>query len=125
MKIWVVHKIFLIKKKNLSVEVLVSWGWNIEFLKTKTYPFAYFAPEAERDYISVVLFVFMGCALEGKMQIPSESQDDIVMVHNLLEIAVQLQRVSPESSLHSYSTNAVQSTEHHTVFLKSLASASS
>lgn len=78
------------------MEVLFSWGWNTKFLKTKTYTFAYIAPETDGDYISVVLFVFMGCALEGKMQIPSESWDAIVMVHNLIEITMQIQSPSRE-----------------------------
>lgn len=45
----------------------------MEFLKTKTYLFAYIVSETHGDYISVVLFVFVGCALQGKMQLPKES----------------------------------------------------
>lgn len=78
----------------LSVEIFVSSGWRMTFLKTKTYLFAYIASETHGDYISVVLFVLVGCALQGKMQLPNKSWYDIVIVHHLMEIAVQIQSLS-------------------------------
>lgn len=71
--------------------IFVSWGWKMKFLKTKACLFTCIASETHRDYISVVLFVLVGCALQGKMQLPSGSWYDIVMVHHLMEIAAQIQ----------------------------------
>lgn len=41
----------------------------MKFLKTKTYLFADIASETHGDYVSVVLFVLVGCVLQGKMQL--------------------------------------------------------
>lgn len=38
----------------------------MKFLVNKTYLFAYVASETHGDYISVVLFVLVGCARQGK-----------------------------------------------------------
>ena len=103
---------FSLKKHLLSVEIFVSWGWKMKFLKTKTYLFAYIASETHGDYISVVLFVLVGCALQGKMQLSNESWYDIVIVHHLMEITAQIQRACLDSMLCSCFTHAVRRTEH-------------
>lgn len=99
---------FFIKKPLLSVEIFVSWGWKMKFLKNKTYLFARIASETHEDYISVVLFVSVGCALQGKIQLAKESWHDIVMVHHLMETAAQSARLA--SMLCPCFAHVVQST---------------
>lgn len=83
----------------------------MKFLKTKTYLFADIASETHGDYVSVVLFVLVGCVLQGKMQLSKGPWRGIVMVHPIMEIAARracLARVMCPCFAH-----VVQSTEHH------------
>lgn len=108
-KSWIVDETwFFIKKPLLSVEIFVSWSWKMKFLKNKTYLFACIASETHEDYISVVLFVSVGCALQGKIQLSKESWHDIGMVHHLMETAAQSARLA--SMLCPCFAHVVQST---------------
>lgn len=79
---------FALKRLCLLLKFLFLGVEKWNFWKTQ-HSFPYIASGTHGDYISIVFFVLVGCALQEKMQLSKGPWHDIVMVHPLLEIAAQ------------------------------------
>lgn len=101
--------IFSLKMHLLSVEALVSWGQNTEFWKPRLTHLP-ILPQRLMG-ITFLLFCLSSWAVLWREKCKSPVNHEMTLAwFNLIEITVQLHKVSPESSLHSYSTHAVQTT---------------
>lgn len=113
MKSWFVDETwFFIKKASAFCGNFCFLELKNKFPKPKTYLFAYIALETHGDNMFVVLFVLVGCALQEKMQLPSEPQYGIIMVHHLTEITVKIQKSCLDNISCSCITRPAWCTEH-------------